>query len=92
MTGSENKDMAVRKNKTTFSTISIMISSRCIKKFDGTPLSEIRGEIKDVLEEKFLGEPIFDVWINEDDPPQGGLAFEKCLDQARKCDIFFMFV
>ena len=88
MADKKNATTAVRKNKDAFPTIGIMISSRCKKKFDGKTLSEIRKEIKDELEKEFLGEPMFDVWINEDQPSQPQVATKVCLDRARKCDIF----
>ena len=69
--------------------IKVMISSRCDDEFDGKKLSVTREKIKVLLEEvQIFGKQIFEVWINEDAPPQPQSALEKCLEQARESDIF----
>jgi len=76
--------------------IRLMISSRCKTKIlkDSssvkTTLSEVRKELKIEFEkESFLGAPILDVWINEEESEDGSSnAWESCCKQARDCDIF----
>ncbi len=60
------------------SKLRVMISSRCDDKFpadlSGRPLSEIRKELKMEIEAfEVFGKKIFEVWINEETPPQGGV-------------------
>ncbi len=53
-------------------------------------LSEIRGILKRKLEaEQLFGKNIFEVWINEDEPPADGTqdSWDKCMDEVRKADI-----
>jgi hypothetical protein len=74
-----------------------MISSRCDDKFPpgaaGRPLSEIRKELKTEVEElEVFGKRVFDVWINEDTPPQGGTwdSWDVCIQAVKDCDILIV--
>ncbi|MDX8411019.1 MAG: hypothetical protein R8K46_03975 [Mariprofundaceae bacterium] len=70
-----------------------MISSKCLDKFpasSGRPLSEIRTELKKDIESiKVFGKKVFEVWINEETPPQGGTwdSWEVCRKAVKDCDI-----
>jgi hypothetical protein len=71
-----------------------MISSRCNDPFpagaSGRPLSEIRKELKTEIEAtELFGKKLFEVWINEDTPPQGGTwdSWDVCLQAVKDCDI-----
>jgi len=71
-----------------------MISSRCDDKFPasaaGRPLSEIRKELKSEIEGlEVFGKKVFEVWINEETPPQGGTwdSWDVCLQAVKDCDI-----
>lgn len=70
--------------------INIMISSRNNATFDGKNLSDLRKEIKEIIEkEKLFGREIFKVWINEYEDPQSFdiTIWDKCLREARQADI-----
>jgi hypothetical protein len=74
-----------------------MFSSRCDDGFPldktGQLLSKIRKELKDEVEKlEVLGKNVFDVWINEDAPPQAGDldSWEVCLQSVRDCDILIV--
>lgn len=73
-----------------------MISSRCNDPFPAdstTTLSEIRRELKAEIEAaKIFGRRIFEVWINEDAPPQGGRwdSWDVCLQAVSDCDIMLV--
>ena len=74
--------------------IKIMISSRCNDNFpagDGNPtLSKIRRMLKEKIEsEKLFNLPIFEVWINEEIPPQGGNwdSWDVCMNAVEDCDL-----
>jgi hypothetical protein len=74
-----------------------MISSRCKDHFPagegGQPLSEIRKELKKEIESlKVFGSQVFEVWINEETPPQGGSwdSLEVCVQAVRDCDILLV--
>ncbi len=76
------------------SRLRVMISSRCDDKFpadpSGRPLSEIRKELKTEIETlDVFGKKIFEVWINEKTPPQGGTwdSWDVCLRAVKDCDI-----
>ncbi len=76
------------------SKLRVMISSRCNDAFPtnskGRLLSDIRKDLKAAVEElKVFGEPIFEVWINEDTPPQSGTrdSWEVCMQAVKDCDI-----
>ena len=76
------------------SKLRVMISSRCDDKFPadppGRPLSEIRRELKTEIEAlEVFGKKIFEVWTNEETPPQGGTwdSWDVCLQAVKDCDI-----
>ncbi len=79
--------------------IKIMISSRCNDRFpavggDGSrTLSEIRAQLKQDIEvEKLFGKEAFEVWINEDEPPEPGDqdSWDLCIEQAREADLLLV--
>jgi hypothetical protein len=79
----------------TSSVIKVMISSRCSDRFPlssgkSRTLSEIRKNLKKSIESaKPLGQPFYQVWINEDQAGDGTQpAWDHCMDQAADCDIF----
>jgi len=71
----------------------VMLSSRCDTCFpdvDGKPLTEIRRELKSHLQQAFFFDmPLFEVWINEDEPavPTDVTTLERCTREAREADI-----
>ena len=73
-----------------------MISSRCDDPFPSTgevALSKIRREIRREIETATLfGETIYEVWINEETPPQGGRwdSWEVCIEAVKDCDILLV--
>ena len=80
------------------STIRVMISSRCNDPFPEAgaqrkPLSDIRRDLKRELEDvEVFGKPVFEVWINEDTPPQGGAwdSWDVCMGAVKACDILLV--
>lgn len=79
--------------------IKIMISSRCNDLFPlgggigSRSLSEIRGLLKKAIEaEKLFGKEIFEVWINEDEPPEPGTidSWDLCVEKAREADLLLV--
>ncbi len=79
----------------TSSKIKIMISSRCNEAFPiaakgARKLSDIRTQLKKDIEAiTIFGQPIYEVWINEEAAEDGSQqAWDHCLDQARDCDVF----
>lgn len=79
--------------------VKIMISSRCNDIFpasggaDSRRLSDIRMQLKKEIEaEKLFGKEAFEVWINEDEPPEPGDkdSWELCVEQARDADILLV--
>ena len=79
------------------SILRVMISSRCNDNFpageEGQPLSEIRGELKKEIERlKVFRKKMFEVWINEETPPQGGNwnSSDVCLRAVDDCDILLV--
>jgi hypothetical protein len=57
---------------------------------DGITLSKIRQQLKADLEaETFLGKPILEVWINEDEPAEPGNtdSWDVCIKAARDADL-----
>ncbi len=76
------------------SKLRVMISSRCNDRFPQKPggrvLSDIRKDLKNEIEAlELFGKPIFEVWINEDTPPQGGTwdSWDVCLQAVDDCDV-----
>jgi len=76
--------------------IKLMISSRCNDLFPngddatGVRLSEVRKQLKRELEAAmFLGKPLLEVWINEDEPPENGStnSWDICIEAARSADL-----
>ena len=73
--------------------IQVMISSRCDDMFpavNGQSLSLIRRDLKGEIEAtSLLGKLIYEVWINEETPPQGGKwdSWEVCIQAAKDCDV-----
>jgi hypothetical protein len=79
--------------------IKIMISSRCNDLFpvgggnESRTLSEIRAQLKTEIEaEKLFGKKAFEVWINEDEPPEPGAqdSWDLCVEQAREADLLLV--
>lgn len=78
--------------------IRVMISSRCNDRFpagikSSQTLSELRKELKQEIEaQKLFHQKTFEVWINEDAPPEGGTwdSWETCLNAVRDCDILLV--
>lgn len=74
----------------------VMISSKCKSHFPqstGRELSKIREDLKKEIEGiKVGGHPIFEVWINEAEPPQGGKwdSWDVCLQAVRDSDILLV--
>lgn len=74
--------------------LKVMLSSRCVPKIPygdtDVTLTVIRQEIKRQLEAiTLLGQPLFDVWMNEEAPSGEPLNswWTECLKQVRKSDI-----
>jgi hypothetical protein len=77
------------------SKLGVMISSRCNDIFpadpSGRPLSELRKVLKKEIEAfEIFDKKIFEVLINEAEPPKGGTwdSWDFCLQAAKDCDIF----
>lgn len=74
----------------------VMISSKCISAYPrakGRKLSEIRRDLKKEIEDiRVGGDQIFEVWINEEAPPQGGRwdSWDVCLQAVKGCDILLV--
>jgi hypothetical protein len=76
------------------SKLRIMISSRCLDFFPAgqtaTRLSDIRKILKREIEAvAIFGKEIFEVWINEEEPPQGGTwdSWDVCIEAVKDCDV-----
>ena len=74
--------------------ITVMISSRCNDDINfeakTQKLSDVRNKLKQDLENiKLLDQEIFEVWINEDAPPEEGSqdAWDHCMNQVSKANI-----
>lgn len=73
-----------------------MLSSRCLDPFPGvggTPLSEIRRELKKSIEAEMLfGAKLFEVWINEDAEALDHVndSWDACMKQVRDCDVMIV--
>lgn len=78
------------------SKLRVMISSRCDDFFPigaETKLSDIRKDLKQDIEAvKIAGKRLFEVWINEETPPQGGAwsSWEVCIQAVKDCDILIV--
>jgi hypothetical protein len=80
------------------SKIRVMISSRCNDQFPfgiaGSPtLTEIRRGLKvDIEAETVFGAVVFEVWINEEEPPRGGTwdSWDVCIEAVKDCDILLV--
>ena len=79
------------------SKLRVMISSRNNDIFPvkppGRPLSDIRKDLKTELENlTVFGKNIFEVWINESVPPQGGTwdSWDTCMLAVNDCDILIV--
>ena len=78
------------------SKLAVMISSRCEDKFpldSGPPLSTTRIQLKDEIEAlDVFGKKIFEVWINEEEPPKGGTwdSWDTCIRAVKDCDILIV--
>ena len=78
------------------SKLRVMISSRCNDMFPssgGQSLSKIRIELKKEIEDiEVFGRQLFEVWINEEIPPQGGSwdNWDTCLLAVKGCDILLV--
>jgi hypothetical protein len=78
------------------SMLKVMISSKCKTAFPSEPgkeLSEIRKALKKEIEAIKIGaKQVFEVWINEETPPQGGTwdSWEVCLNAVKACDILIV--
>ena len=76
------------------SKLRVMISSRCLDFFPAgqtvTRISDIRKTLKSELEAmEIAGKKLFEVWINEETPPQGGTwdSWDVCIEAVRDCHI-----
>jgi hypothetical protein len=76
------------------SKLRIMISSRCLDYFPtaqtATRLSDIRKDLKAEIEAlEIFGKKAFEVWINEETPPQGGTwdSWDVCMEAVKDCDV-----
>jgi len=70
-----------------------MVSSRNNSDFHNRPLTEIRAELKDLIEsERLFDKDMFEVWINETEFPQSfdTTIWNACLEQVRKADIIIV--
>ena len=75
------------------SKLRVMISSRCDDYFPAgqstNRLSDIRKALKAEIEAmEVAGKTAFEVWINEETPPQGGTwdSWEVCMSAVKDCD------
>lgn len=78
-------------------TIKVMISSRCNDpiQLGGKPstFTEVRRKLKEKIEHTTLfNEELFEVWINEDAPPEEGStdSWDACLQQVDEADILLI--
>ena len=78
------------------SKLRVMLSSKCETKFptgSKQELSDIRRDLKEEIEGIKIGEnKLFDVWINEETPPQGGTwdSWDVCIQAVKDCDILIV--
>ena len=76
------------------SKLRVMLSSRCLDWFPvgqkATRLSDVRRALKAEIEaELILGKEAYEVWINEERPPQGGTwdSWDVCIEAVKDCDV-----
>src|SRR6185312_7078747 len=76
------------------SKLRVMISSRCLDFFPtgqtATRLSDVRKPLKSEIENiEIAGRKVFEVWINEETPPQGATwdSWDVCIEAVKDCDI-----
>lgn len=82
------------------SKLKVMISSRCkdVYPSDGElkkSLSDIRKELKTEIEKmEIAGQQAFEVWINEETDPQGGIwdSWDVCLQAVKDADILVVLI
>lgn len=79
------------------SKLQVMISSRCLDAFPAgqtaTNFSDVRKELKAEIEALNIAERKgFEVWINEETPPQGGTwdSWDTCIEAVKNCDILIV--
>jgi hypothetical protein len=78
------------------SKLRVMLTSKCETEFptgSERHLSDIRRDLKEEIEGlKIGGKQLFDVWINEETPPQGGTwdSWDVCIQAVRECDILIV--
>ncbi len=78
------------------SKLRVMLSSKCDTEFpvgSGRKLSDIRRGLKLEIEAITIGgKQMFEVWINEDTPPQGGTwdSWDVCIQAVNNCDILIV--
>lgn len=78
------------------STLRVMLSSKCKTEFPAgskRELSDIRKALKKEIEDiRIGGKQFFDVWINEETPPQGGKwdSWDVCIEAVKDCDILIV--
>jgi hypothetical protein len=79
------------------SKLRVMISSRCDDYFPSdqkvTKLSDVRKELKaDIEAMKIAGKTAFEVWINEQTDPQGGIwdSWDVCIQAVKDADILLV--
>ncbi|WP_241089278.1 DUF4062 domain-containing protein [Pseudomonas viridiflava] len=76
--------------------IKVMLSSRCNDRFPADSdqtVSNIREQLKREIEgTKLFGKQVFEVWINEDAPPEDGIqdSWDACLQAVRDCDVLLV--
>jgi hypothetical protein len=76
--------------------VRVMISSRCNDSFPqpgGEPLSELRQQLKQEIEAvRVFKRPVFEVWINEVEPPKGGTwdSWDVCIQAVKDCDVLLV--
>lgn len=76
------------------SKLRVMISSRCNDFFPAnqtvTRFSDIRKSLKSEIEAmEIAGKKLFEAWINEETPPQGGTwdSWDVCIEAVKDCEI-----
>lgn len=79
------------------SRLRVMISSRCNDPFPAgqkaTTLTDARRVLKaDIEALTIAGKAAFEVWINEDAPPQGGTrdSWDTCIEAVKDCDVLLV--